>query len=1440
MRNRNSIPICIIFLLVLVLVFPVQDGNDADVRSLTNIPGLRTGTTHERGPDGLPNSFVEEFTDLKNIDFSNTSCGVDPILGLVSFDSASAVTPSYLGTASMDTRSHGGGFSPKYNEYWYPYWSGSTIYRYNRNYGSTGTFDSGQNEMMQLWGDLDGTYYTANWGQSIITKRTDRGSGTVWVYNIGSTAAAVCCDHRYVYAMVWGDSVIHVLDKENGRLVRQLNLPGWIHSYGGMAAANGKLYIGGYSNYGYSNSNYRGVNIHDAVTGAYEGGFYVDNNIYSMAFNGEEYSISPNSGTIWRYRISDGNAYYGGTADGDDCTRYVQSGVLHSGEVVGAVRLNATHSTPGGCSITYNVTADGRHWETVLPGETHVMVHPGPHLLWNATLVSPDLVDTPTIDRISLEYDLVSNPEPAGPASDIWHGTARPVLEWNFTDPDGDDTQSFYMVEIYNESSMENRIYATDWTGSSESVHQVASDLPDGVYHWRVRTMDSFGAPGNFSDARKIMLDRTAPFGSLVIEGGAETVNERTVMLAITAGDNASGIDSMRIVSDSGSAGPWEEYRVEKSVVLSDHDGPKTLGVRFRDGAGIESRIFKDIIYLDLLGPGTISVSSPTHPDDGLYYNGTKPVFAWEPPSEVAGIKGYSYILDEKMQTQPPRVLGRINGDQVSTSPGEFTVFKDGIWYFHIVSCDIYNQWGNTTHFRINIDSGSPVIDDFFPESAWYWNADFTAGAVVEDMAGSGLDMESIRYSLKLSGEAEFGPWKRDGMETEILKNGGTGKPERARVSVVLSLAEGNGNLIRWRVRDLAGNGPVVSKPWQIMVDLSPVSFTDPVPADGDVFTETDIECGITVTDAGGSGVNGKSIDYSISTSGANDGDFKKWLPAGLSGTRESVSVLLELEFEAGKQYYIRWRAADAVGNPLAYSEPQAIRVNAAPVPAIYSPLPGETFTAGDPVVLDAGGTTDADGDELAFHWRILRKTTKALVFSDSGNRTVAHIDGSGSYEVFLYVDDGNGFNVTRKVEVEVKERPPMEDDDDTPDMGGNESRRGALSGWWRMAAAGTAALLILVIVIVLIARKKQAAREKKIFPETTAPRPAAGIYSPQFGIYSSQPGGYSGRWYPGYGGAGTAHASGTGPYSGGTYPAGSGTGSVGGWGRSGSFGYGGSPYGGGKQSAASRENTPGWHAPVPSPASSYSAQPAAAPPAPAQPALPQYGYPGAGGPAGQPAPADHGAAVPAYVLPSFRTPQGDQDLTVSALPPAAVSSAPPAAVRQQGVSSGEWEYGFQAMGDAASELDTNEDYYTEENHDGTYDTAEYAEEVEGWENPFMVERPMAQAPPIPTAGAAGVPGAVVPAGNELEYLPPLPPPEHPPGPPRAPTTLTIDDIYRTKAVFPSPASQPAPPNPPTFTVFRCGRCGSANPRAVGDCRGAVPCSVCGEVTPLPLSFPGQ
>lgn len=205
--------------------------------------------------------------------------------------------PTFLGSVNLPSQSHGSGYSPYANEFWVPLWSGSTVYRYDLNYNYLGTFNSAQEQMMQLWGDTDGSYYTANWGYNTITKKTSMSNNTtVWTYNIGTTASGVAADANYVYALGHSSNTVYKLNKTTGALVGTLTLNGMTnYLYGGLAVVDNYLIRGSHT----GDIEYFSLTTGNKI-GSYSTGYY----IYGSAFDGTNFYIHQNDSTSEVYRIA--------------------------------------------------------------------------------------------------------------------------------------------------------------------------------------------------------------------------------------------------------------------------------------------------------------------------------------------------------------------------------------------------------------------------------------------------------------------------------------------------------------------------------------------------------------------------------------------------------------------------------------------------------------------------------------------------------------------------------------------------------------------------------------------------------------------------------------------------------------------------------------------------------------------------------------------------------------------------------------------------------------------------------------------------------------------------------------------------------------------------------------------------------------------------------
>jgi hypothetical protein len=132
------------------------------------------------------------------------------------------------------------------------------------------------------------------------------------------------------------------------------------------------------------------------------------------------------------------------------------------------------------------------------------------------------------------------------------------------------------------------------------------------------------------------------------------------------------------------------------------------------------------------------------------------------------------------------------------------------------------------------------------------------------------------------------------------------------------------------RARDNVGNWGT-SGSANIFIDLTLVTFTSPFP-EPDVWQNSiTVDCGITIKDTSGSGVDNDTIYYKYVDKGSVDlGTWHKYRNAPPSG--ETVQCNVPITFDSdGAEKKVKWRARDMAGNELTDENYYGLKIDSTP-----------------------------------------------------------------------------------------------------------------------------------------------------------------------------------------------------------------------------------------------------------------------------------------------------------------------------------------------------------------------------------------------------------------------------------------------------------------------------------------------------------------------------
>ncbi len=144
------------------------------------------------------------------------------------------------------------------------------------------------------------------------------------------------------------------------------------------------------------------------------------------------------------------------------------------------------------------------------------------------------------------------------------------------------------------------------------------TNLAQGSYSYSIVAVDNIGNMSASSPlSAAIIVDKTAPKGSILVNNNAAYTNSTQVSLKLSATDTGgSGIYQMNFSNDKIHWTAPELFAETKNWTLTSASGTKTVYVKFWDKANNVSAVYSDKIILDTVMPSVTNISDKPDPFD--------------------------------------------------------------------------------------------------------------------------------------------------------------------------------------------------------------------------------------------------------------------------------------------------------------------------------------------------------------------------------------------------------------------------------------------------------------------------------------------------------------------------------------------------------------------------------------------------------------------------------------------------------------------------------------------------------------------------------------------------------------------------------------------------------------------------------------------------------
>jgi N-acetylneuraminic acid mutarotase len=475
---------------------------------------------------------------------------------------------------------------------------------------------------------------------------------------------------------------------------------------------------------------------------------------------------------------------------------------------------------------------------------------------------------SPSLQDISINYNCVPESKLITPINGSISNITHPTFSWNFTDIDS-NSQSAFQVLISNMLSFKNVMFDSTEIESPEQSYRFTNGtnftiLPNGKWYWKVRTKDSDGDWGPYSQPYNMFIDARPPNSKIIFPKNNHFYNNLTSITGIAFDTNiGTGINKVELTIKR-----YDENKYwNGSVWISDETwllcyGAEiweynTSSIAWISGTqyGIQTRAWDNATNLEI-------------PNQGIIFNfdNDKPISNIEIPLNNSYHNKLESISGEAHDQNVGSGLGKIEVTIQSVNENKF--WNGYIWTFGetFLMAKGTNKWkynssrifwisGNKYKIQsravdnitntekprfgniFTFDDQEVQFSSFKPTSNFESPLkEVEVGITISDTI-SGVNASSIQYTISTDRGEKWSPWE----QVHGFNNGSS-----INVKLNLTFPNGTDNRIKWRASDIARNGPTESKSYPIIINTWWQTRIPKVkllaPRNGSIITTTSVE----------------------------------------------------------------------------------------------------------------------------------------------------------------------------------------------------------------------------------------------------------------------------------------------------------------------------------------------------------------------------------------------------------------------------------------------------------------------------------------------------------------------------------------------------------------------------------------------------------------------